>query len=70
MFCNSLTISSPPFPLLCKEGQGEVEAWNPHGQTVLPLLSSPYKGEGKNTVAPVRSDHSVNACPELIEGNE
>jgi hypothetical protein len=30
------------FPLLCKEGPGEVD---------LPLLSSPYKGEGTDMLA-------------------
>jgi len=44
-------------PLLCKEGPGEVEIWpayTNHGSPerpslwmLLPLLTSPYKGEGK-----------------------
>jgi hypothetical protein len=48
---------SPKSPLLCKEGRGEVEslpAYTNHGPPagpslwmLLPLLTSPYKGEGK-----------------------
>ncbi len=58
MFSNSLTISAVSFPSFVRRGEGEVEAMTGmpirmlYGRLVLPHLTSPYKGEGKNTMAP------------------
>ena len=42
------------FPLLCKEGPGEVESSTElpvlHGRGTLPHLPSPYKGEEARTI--------------------
>jgi len=46
---------SPKIPLLCKEGRGEVEKGPSLGMT-LPLLASPYKGEGSEGRSPYKGE--------------
>ena len=57
-----ISAASFPFPSFVRRGVGEVEGLPGKGnraKPTLPHLASPYKGEGKKTVAPTQANHSV-----------